>query len=114
MDWPCIDRSSFVCYHSHEQVPQHNYIIGFPRTYRYQQQYRLHESSPVFEESSPSYNISVNQIGRQQLPIFSSIRTTPLTTNIRQSSPTITSPKHSTMPPSYAEIFLTPYTLTNQ
>ncbi|CAF3222558.1 unnamed protein product, partial [Rotaria sp. Silwood2] len=106
---------SFVCHHSHERVPQDNYIIDYPRTsHRYQQQYRLHESLPAFEESSPSYDISVNQIRRQKLPIFTSIRTTPITTNVQQSSPTMTSSIHSTMPPSYAEIFLTPYTLTNR
>ncbi|CAF0797103.1 unnamed protein product [Rotaria sp. Silwood1] len=106
--------SSFVCHHLHERVPQDNYIIDFPRTNRYQQQWRLREPPPVFEESSPSYDISVNQIGRQQLPVFTSIRTTPLTTNVQQSSPTRTSSGHATMPPSYAEIFLTPYTLTNR
>ncbi|CAF3404631.1 unnamed protein product [Rotaria sp. Silwood1] len=109
-----VQGSSFVCHHLHERVPQDNYIIDFPRTNRYQQQWRLREPPPVFEESSPSYDISVNQIGRQQLPVFTSIRTTPLTTNVQQSSPTRTSSGHATMPPSYAEIFLTPYTLTNR
>jgi hypothetical protein len=48
------------------------------------------------------------------LPLFSTVRTTPSTTYVHQTSHGITPSIYAAMPPSYAEIFLTPHTLTNR
>jgi len=107
--------SSYEYHHSHEQGPQDNQIIDFPRANRYQQQRRLRESPPVLEQSAPSYDTySINQTRRPQLPVFSLIRTTPLTTHVHRPSSVITPSVHAAMPPSYDEIFLKPHTLTNR
>jgi hypothetical protein len=53
----------------------------------------------------------MNQTRRQQLPLFSPIRTTPY---VLQTSTGITPSIYSSMPPSYDEIFLTPHTVTNR
>ena len=85
--------------YSHERIPQNNYVIDFSHINRYQQERRLRELTSAFEQSPPSYASSVNQTRRQQLPLFTPIRTTPYVHK--------TSPVYLTKPPSYAEIFLT-------
>jgi hypothetical protein len=100
--------------HSRERVPQDNHVTDFSGANRYHQQRRLRVPPPVFEQRPPSYNTSVNQTKRLQLPLFSTIRTTPSIACVQQASPVITPSIYSAMPPSYAEIFLTPHTLTNR
>jgi hypothetical protein len=107
-----IDEPSYVYESPRERPPQETYIIDFTRANRYQQR-RTREPPGIREQSPPSYNTSINHIRRQPVPLFSSVRTVPSSTNIRRSSPIITPSIYSSMPPSYAEIFLSPHTLPN-
>ncbi|CAF0942106.1 unnamed protein product [Rotaria sp. Silwood1] len=111
---PVQDRSSSYEYEQRrERLPQNTYIIDFSRVHNSQQQRRPRGPPPVFEQSPPSYDTSIIQTGRQSIPLFSPIRTTPSTTTIHRSSPIITPSIYSAMPPSYAEIFLKRHTLPN-
>ena len=79
------------------------------------QQRQLHRSPPVLEQAPPPYNTyPAKRTRRQPLSLFSTIRSTPITPNVHHSSPDITPSIYAAMPPSYAELFLTPHTLTNQ
>jgi hypothetical protein len=93
-----------------ERGYQTAYTIDLSRAHRYQMetyQRRARERPAVFEQSPPSYDLSVRQSRLQPVPLFSSIRMKP-TAGIRCLSTVITPSVHSAMPPSYAEIFLTP------
>lgn len=57
--------------------------------------------------------MSINQTERQAQPLFSPIRTIPLSRNNPETSLVISPSIYSAMPPSYAEIFLKPQTLPN-
>ncbi|CAF1473844.1 unnamed protein product [Rotaria sp. Silwood1] len=105
--------SSYEYEQRRERLPQNTYIIDFSRVHNSQQQRRPRGPPPVFEQSPPSYDTSIIQTGRQSIPLFSPIRTTPSTTTIHRSSPIITPSIYSAMPPSYAEIFLKRHTLPN-
>ncbi|CAF3719429.1 unnamed protein product [Adineta steineri] len=91
----------------HEQISQEYCLVDYPSAYRYQQQRRLHEYPSISEQSPPSYSNTIEQTGRQQLPLFSSIRTIPSTTYGYQNSPVVTPSIYTAKPPTYAEIFLT-------
>ncbi|CAF2639784.1 unnamed protein product [Rotaria sp. Silwood2] len=111
---PVQDRSSVYEYEQpRERPPPSTYIIDFTRINNSQQQRRPRRPPPVFEQSPPSYDISINQTRRQPISLFSPIRTTPSIITIHRSSPIITPSIYSAMPPSYAEIFLKPHTLPN-
>ncbi|CAF3103620.1 unnamed protein product [Rotaria sp. Silwood2] len=112
---PVQDRSSVYEYEQpRERPPPSTYIIDFTRINNSQQQQRRpRRPPPVFEQSPPSYDISINQTRRQPISLFSPIRTTPSIITIHRSSPIITPSIYSAMPPSYAEIFLKPHTLPN-
>ncbi len=105
------ESSAYEYEHSRERPPQDNYIIDFTRANRYQQQ-RRRGPPPVIEQSPPAYDTTIVQTRRQQIPLYSPIRTTP-STHILRPSAIITPSIYSAMPPSYAEIFLTPHTLPN-
>ncbi|CAF3740886.1 unnamed protein product [Rotaria sordida] len=110
--------SSYDYEQSRERLPQNSYIIDFTSVNRSQQQQQQQQRRPrapppVFEQSPPSYDISINQTRRQPIPLFSPIRTIPSRTIVHRSSPVITPSIYSAMPPSYAEIFLKPHTLLN-
>jgi hypothetical protein len=110
-----VTGRSYENRHSQDRRPQDSHIINLQGAYRYQQQYRSHEPQPVLESSSPSYdNSSIHQTRRIQLPLFSPIHTTPSTRHVQRTLPVITRPVYETMPPSYDQIFSTPYPLTNQ
>ena len=113
----CLDTSSYEYAHPRERErPNPNiYTIDFSRANRYQAPppRRSREPPPVIEQPPPSYNNSISRSRLQPIPLYSSVRTTPSSNQIRRSSPVITPSVYSAMPPSYAEIFLTSSPLPN-
>ncbi|UJR31004.1 hypothetical protein I4U23_018515 [Adineta vaga] len=109
------NRSSLYEYDSsHERQAQDAYIIDFTRTNRSQQQRRPRGPPPVFEQSPPAYDTTIIPTRRQPASFYLPVRTGPYSKTARQSPSTITPSIHSIMPPSYAEIFLTPHTLSDE
>ncbi|CAF1323410.1 unnamed protein product [Adineta steineri] len=104
--------SSYEYEHRSERQLHDAYVIDVTRANRYeQQQRRSREPPPVLEQSPPSYDSSIGQTRRQQIPFQLPVRTT---TNTHQPLSTITPSVYSAMPPSYAEIFLKPQTTPNE
>ncbi|CAF1683968.1 unnamed protein product [Adineta ricciae] len=105
-----INRSTLYEYEfPRERQSREAYIIDFSRTSRSQPQSRRREPPPIFEQSPPAYDTTIIPT-RRQPPTFY----LPLRNGARQSPSTITTSVYSAMPPSYAEIFLTPQTLSNE
>lgn len=107
----------YVYQTSREQIPQDTYIIDFTRAYRSQQQ-RRREPPPVIEQAPPAYETTIVQTRRQPLSLYTPVRTLPTTNNkstttIVRPSSHVASSARTVMPPSYAEIFLSPETLPN-
>ena len=90
------------------RIVRENYTMDVATVCRNQQHHRLHERSPISEQSPPSYTSSMYQTRREQLPLFSPIGAIPTThSTVPINTP---APMYSTMPPTYSEIFLTPQT----
>lgn len=68
---------------------------------------RSREPPAVIEQAPPSYHHSISRTRFEPITLYSSVRTTPASNQIRRSSPVISPTIYSAMPPSYAEIFLT-------
>lgn len=109
-------HSSYDYPRERERESRNVYTIDFSRASRYQPPSpprRPRPPPPIIEQAPPSYDISIKETRRQVKPRFSSVRTIPSSNQVRRSSPVISPSIYSTMPPSYAEIFLTAHTSAN-
>ena len=109
--------SSYEYAHPRERTQPNIYTIDFNQSNRRppNQIRRSREPPPVIEQAPPSYHHSMSRTRFQPVSLYSSVRTTPASNQIHRSSPSpvISSTMYSAMPPSYAEIFLTPNPLPN-
>ena len=108
--------SSYDYPRARERESRNVYTIDFSRASRYQPPSpprRPRPPPPIIEQAPPSYDVSIKETRREVKPRFSSVRTIPSSNQVRRSSPVISPSIYSTMPPSYAEIFLTTHTSAN-
>lgn len=108
-----LDRSfSYEYEPTIEPVAANNYIIDLSSVNNAQQERRPRRQFSIIEQQPPPYyHTTIVRTQQQPVPLFSPIRTIPSSADIHRSSPIVTPSAYTSMPPSYAEIFLRPNTL---